>query len=393
MNGALKVSARLTGDALEIPSREETRVSLRTELLRDWAGVSALAPEWNGLLRQSHADTPYLTWQWMQAWMGVVGRRHEPFVVAVRDAAGALCGLAPFYVARYSLLGALAYRMLRVMGDQPTGAEYGDWVVRRDCEAGAARAIARELAWRSGSWDGIWMQQLSGWTGAHARITTACDEAGLLWNSRPITFGSIELPATIEAYEAALTDNRRKQFRSQRNKILVKGGATVARCESRRDLPEYLAALFDLHGKRRQALGEPGSFLSRPDETHFYKEFVPRALDEGWLWLSALRQDGVIRAVQLGYVYDEVFHQLQEGFDPEFTAGAGNVLRYEVIRQCIAQGIREYDFLGGYTDHKRRWLAEPRDGHDLFIGRPGLLNRALFSGPVWPTGRYLRPHA
>jgi hypothetical protein len=84
---------------------------------------------------------------------------------------------------------------------------------------------------------------------------------------------------------------------------------------------------------------------------------------------------------------------MQEGFDPDFTAGAGNVVRLEIIRECIASGIRQYDFLGGYTEHKRRWMAQVRHGYDLFIGRSCLANSVIFLVKVWPTGRYLRPVA
>jgi CelD/BcsL family acetyltransferase involved in cellulose biosynthesis len=363
---------------------------LRAELIDDWDGVRALAPEWKPLLAQSKSDTIYLTWEWIHAWEKVVGRAHEPFVIAVRDTAGTLCGLAPFYLCRYNLLGTVPVRMLRFVGDHPTGAEYADWILRRDCEEAAARAIALELR-RSRQWDALWLPQVSGWSGARERIQPACEGAGLHCVERPAEFGHIPLPASIEAYDAALSDNRRKQFRSQRNKVLRKGGAVVTRCETREELPGYLDALFDLHGRRRRALGEQGSFDARPEEARFYREFAQGALEKGWLWISALRDRGEIKAIQLGYVYGGAFHQLQEGFDPQYTAGAGNVLRYEVIRECIEAGVTSYDFLGGYTEHKRRWLAEPRAGHDLFIGRRGLLNRAMFAVPVWPTGRYLKP--
>jgi CelD/BcsL family acetyltransferase involved in cellulose biosynthesis len=378
---------------LEEHRADTADAGLRAQVLTDWASVRMLAPEWNALLGKSRADTIYLSWEWVSAWAEVVGRRHRPMVITARDRAGALCALAPLYTTRYTLLGAVPYTVLRVMGDQPTGAEYPDWVLRRDCEREAAEAIAKTLAESRRRWDLLWMPQVSGWSGARERIVAGCRAAGLHCNSRPSGFGSIALPGSIDDYEKALSDNRRRQFRSQRNKIMRKPGVTISRCRSADELPRYLAALFDLHGRRREALGERGTFLERPDETHFYKAFVPLALEKGWLRLSALRDEGEFKAVQLGYVYGNAYHQLQEGFDPAYLAGAGNVLRYEVIRECIESGIREYDFLGGYTDHKRRWLASPRGGYDLLIGRPGALNLAVFEGAVWPTGRFLKPAA
>jgi len=91
-----------------------------------------------------------------------------------------------------------------------------------------------------------------------------------------------------------------------------------------------------------------------------------------------LKEQGEFKAVQLGYVYRNAFHQMQEGFDPEYVRGAGNVLRAKVIEECIAEGIGVYDFLGEMTEHKRRWRAKERMGHDLFIGNRNLRNRLLF---------------
>lgn len=395
MNVGVKVLPRLPASLAPVPDPDWYQAGSqlarpRADILRDWQAVAALAPEWNRLLHQSRSDSIFLTWEWVQAWLAAVGHRHPAFCIAVRDRDGALCGLAPCYVARYRLGGTVPYRVLRLAGDYPTGAEYADWLLRPDLEFASAEAIARALA-SHGGWEALWMPQVAAWNGAAERLQAACASAGLHCASRATPFAHFRLPDSFAAYEQSLSDNRRKQLRAQRRKILERDGARVTRCLVREDLPRYLEALFELHGRRRQALGEAGSFAARPEEADFYRAFAPLALERGWLWLSALEHAGEIRAVQLGYEYRQAYHQLQEGFDPAFTPGAGNVLRHEVIRQCIAAGVREYDFLGGYTEHKRRWLAEPREGCDLLMGRPQALNALLFAFPVWPTGRYLRP--
>ena len=61
-----------------------------------------------------------------------------------------------------------------------------------------------------------------------------------------------------------------------------------------------------------------------------------------------------------------------------------------VIEQCIDAGVQDYDFLGGVSEHKRRWGAQERDGCDLFIAHPSKLkNKLLFSTEVWPSGRFI----
>jgi hypothetical protein len=82
---------------------------------------------------------------------------------------------------------------------------------------------------------------------------------------------------------------------------------------------------------------------------------------------------------------------MQEGFDPTYVKGVGNVLRLKVIETCIEEGIQGYDFLGELTEHKRTWGAEKRIGYNLYIGHRSLKNVLLFTKEVWPTGRFLRP--
>ena len=56
---------------------------------------------------------------------------------------------------------------------------------------------------------------------------------------------------------------------------------------------------------------------------------------------------------------------------------------------CIRDGIRTYDFLGGMTEHKRRWSAKERVGYDVMIGAPSVKTALLFWKSIWPTGRFM----
>jgi CelD/BcsL family acetyltransferase involved in cellulose biosynthesis len=364
---------------------------MTAQILDDWARVEAIAPEWNGLLARSRANTVFLTWEWICAWKETAGRDAQPFVVIVRDSQGALAGVAPFYRTKLSFMNVLPFSALRILGDYPTGAEYGDWIVRTDCEAEASGALGGALAGAHRAWDCIWMPKVSGWTGASEAITRACGEKRLLWRSRPKGFAYTALPATADQYRKSLSSNKRQQLRSELKRVNARETVRLLRCRTQEELPRFLDALFDLHHRRRLLLGDEGSFKRKPEEADFYRRFIPVALDRDWLWLFGLEDEGKLRAVQLGYVYDGVFHQMQEGFDPDYVKGAGNVLRAHVIDECIAAGVRGVDFLANMSEHKRRWLAEPRVGADLFIASPKLKNRLLFAGPIWPKGQSLRP--
>ncbi|MBZ5567595.1 MAG: GNAT family N-acetyltransferase [Acidobacteriia bacterium] len=364
---------------------------MKAELIADWPAFLSLAAEWDGLLAHSRADTIFLTWDWIRSWIEVAGHKFQPFVITVRDGQGVLAGAAAFYLAQLRLLRTVSFRTLRVMADYATGAEYPDWIVRRDCEDAAVDAIAAALASSSRPWDCIWMPAVSGWTGARERLQRACEKQGFYCHTRAADFACFDLPESWNLYVRALSQNRRQQMRADMKRVMQRPGVTISRCETADQVPRYLDALFDLHYRRWKGEGQEGTFRRKPSEAAFYRCFAPRALEKGWLRIYGLQENGEFKAVQIGYVYRGNFLQLQEGFDPAYVKGAGNVLRAKSIEACIEDGVKGYDFLGAMTEHKRRWLAQQRDGWDFFIGKKSLKNAALFYKGIWPTGRYLRP--
>jgi len=85
-----------------------------------------------------------------------------------------------------------------------------------------------------------------------------------------------------------------------------------------------------------------------------------------------LHHDGAPLAAQIGYVFDNVFLQIQEGFDPDaYDRSPGVALRAAVLRECIAEGLDAYDNLLGTPPQKMRWGAEPRRVRRLTLARPG----------------------
>jgi CelD/BcsL family acetyltransferase involved in cellulose biosynthesis len=364
---------------------------LRTDLLLDWPSVYSLEREWNGLIEQSRANIIFLTWEWFNAWATLSDRSIKPFVIVVRDARGALVGLAPFYLARYRLLKILPVRTLRIMADYATGAECLDWIAVRGSETQVCHRIAQAMKAASRRWDCMWMPHVPAWGGASQRIRTTCLAQDFFCRQRSIEFGYVELPETFGHFLKTLSANRRSELRRQHKNLANSHGVTITRCREEADLGRYLDALFDLNHRRWRSRGQDGTFIRKPGEALFYRKFLPVALKKGWLRLYGLEVDGAFKAVQIGYVYNGVFYQMQEGFDPDFIQGAGNVLRARTIEDCISEGLKGYDFLAGMSEHKRRWASTPRMGHHLFVGNRNWKNRLLFFKEVWPTGRYLRP--
>lgn len=363
---------------------------MKVDVITDRKGFDALSGGWNALLRASAADTVFLTWEWISAWLDAVRPDAKLFIIAVRGPDKCLRAVAPFYLSGMGLLGLIRYRCLRVLGDDDSGGEYGDLIVQRGAEQEVIPYVFRALLEHRKAWDCVWMPNVAGWTGGCDRLRALCMTGGFLTHAQPAVFASVPLPGTYETYLGLLSHKRRAYVRRETRRLLASHDVELIRCGASEELPPLLGSLFHLHGLRWRSRGEEGCFARRPAMRRFYEQFAPRALNNGWLALFGLKVDGVVRAVQYGYGYGGRFFALQEGYEPQCD-GLGNVLRNLAIKACIEAGLREYDFLGEFSEHKRLWGAEPRLGHSLFFGQRTLRNSILFVPRfrLWPRGRYL----
>lgn len=353
--------------------------------------LDALASEWNGLLQRSGANSIFLTWEWISTWLDVVSPDARLLVVTVRDATGRLAAIAPFYRRTMQLAGFVPFTSLHVLGGPESGAEYPDLILRSDVADEALRAVGTALHERAGEWDCIWLPYVASWSGARQRWRALFQRVEMHVNEREAEFACVPLPESHDALLRALPEKMRKHLKQYVRRLTIEGPWRFVDFVAGGRVGDGLDGLFALHEKRWQARDEDGAFRADSRLAAFYRRFAPLAAERGWLRLCGLMAGEQFGAVQYGYAYNGEFLALQEGFDVDIQPpGIGHVLRDAVMRRSIEGGLRAYDFLGEYSDHKRRWGAERRLGCDLFAGRRSLKSRLLFTRPVWPTGRFLR---
>lgn len=368
-----------------------TSTRMKPEILRDWNAVLTLRDEWNELLDRSDAHALFFSWEWMESWIEIARDVNTPFFIVIRDPDNRLLGVAPFYTVKAKLIGLIDYKILRLAGDHSTGFEYADLIASKENPNGVLKEIGVTLHKYQTEWDLIWLPKIAGWSHSLERIRQATtDSVGFAANTRQTDFSSIPLPASFEEYENRFSSKRRNHHKRTGKRVLNEPSTRFTNCTHPEELDHFLDTLFTLHHKRRMLLSDPGTFIRRPSQVSFYRSFTLKALKRGWLRINAIESAGQIQAIQLGYVCCGAYLQMQEGFNPDFTHGSGNVLRRHTISLCIDEGLQEYDFLGGMTEHKRRWGAVKRTGCDMLIGSQKLKSRLLLKFEVWPTGRYLK---
>ena len=78
---------------------------MHVTLVREESDLLALRGEWDALLRSSHSNGLFLTWEWISTWWRIYGDGRALHLLAARDDGGRLIGLAPLMRIRRRLLG------------------------------------------------------------------------------------------------------------------------------------------------------------------------------------------------------------------------------------------------------------------------------------------------
>jgi len=331
--------------------------------------LGPLREEWDNLLSSVPTATIFSSWEWLTAWWRAFANEDRLKVLAFREASGRLIGLAPLAVTVQRWLGR-ELRLLRFMGDGSHDSDNLDIPVLPGWEAECSPAFLDWLEQRGHDWDLCQLNTLAEGSpmGSRLRQDLMARQWTIFTSSRP--WSVIELPETWEGYLKSLSSKERGKIGLRARRLEKRYAIRMRRCADSKDLGPCLEALFTLHRKHWRVRGLPGT-LSMPQRQQFYFELSSSLLARGWLEFWLLELEGVPVAAQFGLRYKTTLYSLQEGFDPDYASDSvGYVLRANVLKYAISEGMRRYDFLAGTDDSKLRWGAHVQQYVNLEFARP-----------------------
>jgi CelD/BcsL family acetyltransferase involved in cellulose biosynthesis len=347
-----------------------TADSLKVRTYRSIDELEALRSSWHELLANYPLATTFCTPEWLIPWWRSFGENQQLLVAGFFDEASRLVALAPLSLTRIQVVPAVFLRRLRLMGDGSHDSDNLDLPVMTGFETRFAESFLRFLKDHRALWDFCELNTMPPQSpGAVAfRQVLAQQKWVAFENDRPGS--AIPLPATWEEYLKQLSSKERGKIGLRTRKLEKKYKVRIRKCSEKSEMEPFLQALFDLHGKHWQLRGWPGTLHSSA-RRQFYAELAAELLARNRLDLWVLELNEQIAAAQFGLRHGSTVFSLQEGFDPDYSADSvGYVLRGQVLKNLIAEGIRRYDFLGGADESKLRWGAEPGHYRDLRFARP-----------------------
>lgn len=327
---------------------------MELSLLHEFPASTQLAEEWNALLARSEPNTPFLRYEYLQAWWQGRGGGEWPqaeAAIVLAHQAGRLVGIAPLFQAR----NAQGEEALLLLGSVAIS-DYLDVVSPPSERARFLGALFDFLSTEpaiASRWQVLdWCNLLED----SPTVPLLCQEAqqrGWGCEIQDLTRAPrVPLPGDFEAYLAGLDKKQRHEIRRKMRRAL----------ENRSNVRWYIVQDASALERESEAFlnlmaqdAEKASFLT-PEMRAQLRLIIQAAWHSGWLQLAFLEMDGRKAAAYLNFDYANRIWVYNSGLDPAFhDLSPGWVLLGHLLQWANEQGRLELDFMRGDEEYKYRF--------------------------------------
>jgi CelD/BcsL family acetyltransferase involved in cellulose biosynthesis len=321
-------------------------------------GFTALAAEWNRLVKRSRYNTIFLTHEWQTTWWRNLGEG-DLWIVALRAAdTNELVGIASLYLLQHKGGRHAGKRVVSLVGCIEVS-DYLDLIIMRGWEEPVYQAL---LGWLCSAdappWDVLDLCNLPEASLTYQTFTACCAGHGLQAQvSQEDVAPQFALPLHYETYLQEQVDKkqrheiRRKQRRAEREAEV--GFYMVNQSHS------LEAEVDDFVALQRASREDKADFMT-PQMRRFFGAVARAMLDAGYLRLGFLTLNGEKAATLFAFEYDRKFLLYNSGYDPDAHSqlSPGWVLLAYTIQYAIAAGCQLFDFMQGNEEYKYRFGSQ-----------------------------------
>ncbi len=327
------------------------------EISRDLDSLLASESLWNSLSR----GVPFRETSWLAPWWRCFGGDKEAFVLIARDDQDTIRGLLPMYRGKYPS----SQRTLAMIGDGAACSDNASVLAAEDDAVDVAREMGRFLADgaadRNTGWDVISIDGVVEGDRPMSALASTLKECGasLHAQSRMSTWYK-PTDASWNEHLKHFSKTQRRKMRRWSEKIDRTEGMEKIVARSLDQVDELLGSLIELHQRRWNDAGQPGSFASEK-----FRDFVLEAAIDfhrrGRLYLPAISMHGRVIAGELHFIggnrqlycYSSAFDVDSADLEP------GRILSVETLLHLYSEELSGIDYLRGDEPYKKRMSATP----------------------------------
>jgi len=307
--------------------------------------------DWNALVEQSIANTPFSRYEYLSEWWKTLGGGEwnasaELILVSAKEN-DKLIGIAPLFIAEYD-----GQRALLLVGSIEIS-DYLDLIVRAEDHARFTSGLLDFLASSSaGEWSALDWYNLPDSSPTLAALKMEADKRG--WTHHEEIYRPtprIALNGSFDEYLSRVEKKQRHEIRRKLRRAAESGRVRFHVVDHTTDIESEMNDFFAL------MVQDPNKeqFL-HPEMREQMSVTIRNAHRYGYLWLAFLEVDGAKAAASLNFDYKNKLWGYNSGVGREhMELSPGWVLLAHVIQWCCENGRYEFDFMRGDEEYKYRF--------------------------------------
>ncbi len=314
---------------------------------------------------------PFRRTAWLHSWWNHFQGIGDLCVLQVSDERGEIVGIAPWFMDQSLRHG----RVIRPLGSGDTCSEYLGILATTEHERQVIDVLTQWLVAAAegqhgleNRWDLLDLVSVDAADPIMARFVDRLEATGNnVHRSKAMSSWRISLPNTWDEYLAMLSKSHRKRVRRIDRKWLESGATTLRTVTTFDELNYVLESLIRLHQQRQKSLGNAGCFAD-PAFSGFMREAARQMLQEDSLRLYWIELDDEPVAAEFQIVDGDVTYAYLGGMSSERSdSSPGQVIQVAILKQCIDQQQRAFDFLRGDETYKAHWAVQERACQDVRV--------------------------
>ncbi|WP_442510748.1 GNAT family N-acetyltransferase [Novipirellula sp. SH528] len=311
---------------------------------------------WNAL----SDGIPFRQTSWLKPWWDQFGDQSEAYVVVARDDQGKICGILPLCRTPDSP------RTLRFIGDNNACTDFTSILLDSNHPAAEdiVEAMVQFLCSKAGSdsfgWDFLELDGVSASDSVMRCFSASLTNAGAIVHAQSrMNTWFLEAAESWEQLLSNHSKRTRKKTQGFLESVDKNPGMQRVLAQSSEQVDEFMEAMIELHQRRWNAVGEPGTYADKR-----LRDFVIQMAHEMFkrdrLYLPVLRLDGRIIGGELGILSDNQLYIYSSGFDLDASdLEPGRILAVNTLKYVHDQGLRGIEYMRGDEPYKPRSGAEP----------------------------------
>ncbi len=333
--------------------------------------VSEFEISWKSLLSKSFDNNPFVTYEWLSAWVRHFGEGKESKLFT-SEKNGQVSVAVPIMFSKQKVLGSQRSEAKFIGAPD---CDYQTFLITNFQEATRTIGPLIKTIVDSSNVDNVELSDVPGdsLTAKLLQHTKGDSFTGNRSLSNKCPY--ITLPKNYESYVDNLGKNMRRNLKRYEKQALKDFDVQFLKYDKVGTVQEAMKILFRLHQKRQNAKGEYGVF-SNDTIRRFHIDLAQSFARNNWLALFFLTFNDIPVSAVYAFEYNGKLYGYLSGFDPEYASyEPGQIAIQYLIKYAISRNLKELDFLRGDEAYKAHWTNSARNNLMISFNKTSLKSR------------------